>query len=93
MMLDERILPDGSPTVDAKDGAKNGNAVNAQSERTSQYTIPFKAILTASQLDFFRSSSKTHEAVLRFMMELNESVVGVELSTECFVSEVRASCF
>lgn len=70
-----------TPTVDV-------NIVDART-LDSKYVTPYKAILTPTQLDFFRTTSKTHDAVLSFVKDLNESVVGIKLGVECHVSEVR----
>lgn len=77
------------------DSTANVNSTTTQDSASvngtplSQYRTTYKAVLTPSQLDFFRSISKTHNAVLGFVKDLNESVVGVKLSAECDISDVR----
>jgi serine/threonine-protein phosphatase 2A activator len=54
------------------------------------YKQPHKAILTSEQLTYFQQQSETHKAILAFVGQLNNSVVGVKLTADCAVSNVCA---
>lgn len=49
---------------------------------------PHKCILSKEQLEAFQNSS-THSAVISYIENFNDSVVGVKLTDECEESEVR----
>ena len=49
---------------------------------------PRKLILTKEQLQVFQES-KTHQDIVAFIEDLNESVVGVKLTDPCNTSPVR----
>ncbi|KAJ7287471.1 Phosphotyrosyl phosphatase activator [Mycena rebaudengoi] len=46
------------------------------------YQLPAKAILTAAQLEYFQTSP-THHQILEYIGVLNDSVIGVKLSSDC----------
>ncbi|KAJ7638172.1 Phosphotyrosyl phosphatase activator [Roridomyces roridus] len=50
------------------------------------YQVPTKAILTPAQLEYFQTCP-THTEILQYIGALNDSAVGVKLSSECTQSD------